>query len=300
MVERPKKDLIEIFGYAPNDLSKEARTLWKLGACPFTNSVCTKTNHDNSITYGTCSVSSVKGDCIICPNRLYENNYAALKKIAVDAFGSSAEFLTYDQFIPRRSENKEFIVALGQKSGKEVSVKNLSMDWVLAKIFNGELISYVGIEVQSIDITGNYRDAWHAYKNISPSTKSIPSSAHGLNWANVHKRLIPQLIRKGVIYSNSELVPSGIYFIVPEIVYQKFEEVIGADIPLVKDKGKGVMTVHTYSLSAPSLNNGVQRSLVLNREIRFELSEFSNRFISGVNLPSGKDLDSAVRNVLGI
>ncbi|CAH1044724.1 hypothetical protein HPTD01_3202 [Halomonas sp. TD01] len=96
------------------------------------------------------------------------------------------------------------------------------MDWVLAKVKNGKLQQYVGVEVQSIDITGNYRDSWHTYKNLNTSfSGDIPRSEHGLNWANVHKRLIPQLIRKGVVYSNSKLVPSGLYFIVPDIVYKK-------------------------------------------------------------------------------
>jgi hypothetical protein len=65
------RELIEIFGYNPNDLTKSVRTLWSLGACPFILRGCSKHNHDQSIIYGTCSVSSPFGDVIICPNRLY-------------------------------------------------------------------------------------------------------------------------------------------------------------------------------------------------------------------------------------
>ena len=96
------------------------------------------------------------------------------------------------------------------------------MDWVLAKVKSGKLKEYVGIEVQSIDITGNYRDCWHSYNNLTPGTKIISSSCHGMNWANVHKRLIPQIIRKGLVYSRSSMVKKGVYFIVPDIVYRKF------------------------------------------------------------------------------
>ena len=123
------------------------------------------------------------------------------------------------------------------------------MDWVLAKVKNGELVEYAGIEVQSIDITNNYRDNWYAYKNLNENTSIIPRSKHGLNWANVHKRLIPQLIRKGLIYAKSDLVSHGLYFVLPDIVYRKFEDVIGKDIPLVNRKASDVLTVHTYSLS---------------------------------------------------
>lgn len=300
MITRPKKDLIEIFGYAPDDTTSQCRSLWNLSACPFINKQCTKANHDSSIIYGTCSVSSPYGDCVICPNRLYENNYEALRTIASEAFDENLQFLMYEQFIPVRETAKNCIVALGQNSGKEVKIgTSLSMDWVLARIENGELVEYTGVEVQSIDITGNYRDSWHSYKNISEKTLVIPSSQHGMNWANVHKRLIPQIIRKGTIYSRSNLVKSGLYFVVPDIVYRKFEEIIGQDIPLLEKAGKGVLTIHTYELS-PFRRHGEQRKLLMKRNIRFSLDEFSQRFISGPNLPSGEQLDSAVKRVLGV
>ena len=34
-VQRPQNDIVEIFGYAPNDTSTVCRSLWTLGACPF-------------------------------------------------------------------------------------------------------------------------------------------------------------------------------------------------------------------------------------------------------------------------
>lgn len=293
------KDLVEIFGYAPDDLTPSVRSLWKLGACPFISKACSKSNHDSSVVYGTCSVTTTFGDCIICPNRLYEKDYATLRAVADDAFGKIAEFVLFDEYIKRRNESGTFVVALGQNSGKEVKIgRSLSMDWVLAKIKKSQLIEYVGIEVQSIDITNNYRDAWYAYKNLTKTTKTIPPSEHGMNWANVHKRLIPQIIRKGVVYSDSKLVKAGLYFVLPDIVYRKFEDIIGADIPLVTTKGANVLTIHTYDLSAPT-NHGQQRILVGNRQIRVSLDEFSQRFISGPNLPSGEELDKAVKRVLG-
>jgi hypothetical protein len=300
LVRPAKKDLVEVFGYAPDDLTPSVRSLWKLGACPFINKSCIKSNHDTSVVYGTCSVTTTSGDCVICPNRLYENDYATLRAIAEDAFGKSAKFVLFADYIKHRNENGVFVVALGQNSGKEVKIgRSLSMDWVLAKIQNNRLIEYVGIEVQSIDITNNYRDAWYAYKNLTKTTTTIPPSEHGMNWANVQKRLIPQIIRKGVVYSNSKLVKAGLYFVLPDIVYQRFEDIIGADIPLVADKGPNVLTIHTYDLSEPTAH-GKQRTLVSKRKIRVSLDEFAQRFISGPNLPSGEDLDEAVKRVLGM
>ncbi|MCB1807752.1 MAG: restriction endonuclease [Candidatus Competibacteraceae bacterium] len=297
-----KRDLVELFGYSPDDLTSTARTLWQLGGCPFINKACIKFNHDQTVIYGTCSVTSPYGDIVICPNRLYADNYRTLQRVSEDAFGNSIPFLMYEQYLKQRAIYNDCIIALGKNSGREVQVgKSLSMDWVLAHISQAKLIEYVGIEVQSIDITGNYRDAWHAYHNLKPGTDraTLPSSGHGLNWANVHKRLIPQLIRKGVVYSRSSLVKKGLYFVLPDIVYQKFEDIIGTDIPLTEHASHETLTVHTYALGA-DVPHGQQRDIVPVRQLRFALDEFANRFISGPNLPQGQELDDAVRRVLGV
>lgn len=294
------KEIIEIFGHAPTDLTEAARLFWDMEACPFVIGKCTKCNHDKSIVYGTCSVSGPYGNVIICPNRLYANKYSVLKNIAEDAFGKDVPFYFFNEYLEKASKTEKCVVCLGQHSGKEVKFgKSLSMDWVLALIENQKLQEYIGAEVQSIDITGNYRDAWHTYKNWpSKKPEKIPASRHGLNWANVHKRLIPQLIRKGLVYSRSKYVKKGIYFIVPDTVYKKFEEIIGT-IPLLSTPNHESITVHSYSLGA-AVAPGVSRGLALTREIRFSLDEFSQRFVAGINLPSGEDLDQKVKQILGL
>lgn len=299
---RKQRDLVEIFGYAPDDITKSARSLWNIGACPFINKRCIKINHDQTITYGTCSVTSPYGDIVICPNRLYADDYSTIRIIGADAF-PDVPFYLFSDYIKNRAHLDRCVVALGKNSGREVQVgKSLSMDWVLALVDNGRLAEYAGIEVQSIDITGNYRDAWHGYKNLESqgaSDKTLASSCHGLNWANVHKRLIPQLIRKGVVYSRSKLVRKGLYFVLPEIVYRKFEDIIGADIALVKSASRDTLTVHTYELG-PVVPHGEQRRLVQVRSLRFSLDDFANRFISGPNLPSGEELDAVIVKMLGL
>jgi hypothetical protein len=111
------------------------------------------------------------------------------------------------------------------------------------------------------------------------------------------RRHTKQIIRKGLIYSRSNLVKSGLYFVVPDIVYRKFEGIIGSDIPLLAEGGKDVLTIHTYELS-PEVKHGNQRNLIMKRNLRFSLEEFFERFISGPNLPSGLQLDNAVKRVL--
>lgn len=292
-----KNDLVEIFGYAPDDISNECRTLWKLGGCQFIGRPCTKHNHDKTVTYGVCSVTTPYGDCIICPNRLYAQDFITLRTVAEDAFGKT-EFTTFPSYLEQRPFSGHTVVAMGMHSGHEIGTKGFSMDWILAEVGDGKLLSYTGAEVQSLDITGNYRDTWYAYKNIS-ETSDIPKSRHGLNWANVHKRLIPQIIRKSLIYSRSPFVKSGLYFIVPDIVYTKFENIIGKDIPLKEHKAPNVITVFTWELG-PTQDAGKVRELMPKRKLRFSIEDFSERFISGPTLPSYEILDMAVKQALGI
>jgi hypothetical protein len=293
---KPKPALVEIFGHSPSDTTPEARKFWKLAACPFIGKSCSKHDHTNTICYGTCSVTNTGQNIMICPNRLYADNYEAIHRVSRSVFGSKP-FMLFDDYIKAVTKSAtplNCVVALGQNSGKEVKLSKMSMDWVLAHINNDALQSYVGIEVQSIDITGNYRDAWYAARD---GKSEIPPSEHGLNWANVHKRLIPQIIRKSLVYSKSNLAAEGLYFIVPEPVYQRFEEIIGNDIPLVTKSGKNIITVHTYDLGAPVAPGSI-RALTQVRTLKFSLDEFSARFISGPNLPSGESLDSKIREIL--
>jgi len=293
------KDISEIFGHDPRNLSPEVRKLWNFGACPFIGMSCTKYNHDQTVIYGTCSVASTNTDVIICPNRLYANDYATIRRVSADAFGAEIKFYFFDDFVKTNTEKEDCVVALGHNSGKEVKLgKALSMDWVLARVKNNLLVEYVGVEVQSIDITGNYRDTWHAYKNFSAGQTRIPESEHGFNWANVHKRLIPQIIRKGVIYSKSRYCKKGMYFVLPEVVYEKFEGVVGSDLEPISIPTSETLTVFTYKLG-PKSSNSI-RELLPVRTVRFSLDEFANRFISSPNLPKAVELDSAIKRILNI
>jgi hypothetical protein len=296
-----KNDIAEIFGFAPDDLSPERLKQWKSQLCPFVDEKCSKVNHDKSIVYGVCSVTYGGGEIIVCPKRLYCDNYSTIRAVANDAFGS-LPLLFYDQAIEAIANDtipNTYLIAFGQKSGKEVSVQSsrqdrISMDWVIAKIVNRAVTEMAGIEVQTIDITNNYRDTWQAYKELGTGkVTQIPASKHGMNWANVHKRLIPQLIRKGKVYTDSVLNTKGLYFVVPEEVFLKFESIIGPTQSISK-ADKNVLSIFTYTLG-PEVMPGKQRTIIQRRVSRCNLDEFASNFIAGPRIP-GSAIDSVLND----
>lgn len=307
-----KRDIIEIFGHAPDDISPEAQRYWKSSKCPFTQTKCTKSNHENTITYGVCSVSNgVKKDdpsVIVCPKRLYRNNYHVLQD-AIDCVWE--EYNTslvvggsQEELLHKASSISSPAIALGQGSGNEVSTKtangNLSMDWVIQRYVNNHgcitPADYIGIEVQSIDITGNYKDAWHAYNDIhsGKDVAHIPNSGHGLNWANVHKRLIPQIIRKGQIYKKSQRC-SGFFFILPEIVFSKFEELLGK-IDHQESANKNNLSILTYKLDKET-DQGHIRPISLTKVIHYRLDDIIKAFSSTEGSKPALELDEKLMEI---
>jgi hypothetical protein len=164
----------------------------------------------------------------------------------------------------------------------------------MAHVVSGALNAFVPCEVQSIDTTGNYRAMWDAYAR---EAARIPKSSHGMNWANVSKRLISQLILKGAIASSSSLCTRGFYFVVPDRVYDRFERLIGK-VEEVSGRGPGVLPVMTYGLG-PEVPEGNIRSLVRQRKVRVMTTDFAKAFASGRELLLlGSQFDSKVTQVL--
>lgn len=307
------KDIVELFGYRPNDVSQKARKAFRDRYCPFSERTCSKMNHDKTTIYGVCSVTNgVKAgphdEVIVCPKRLYQKNYGIFEDLVKEVWGDQTSLIiggSFDQLRGQLLNKIQPAVAFGQNSGAEISVNSngqMSMDWVIQRYQNDVGLvagEFIGIEVQSIDIIGNYRDNWNAYKNMKEAD-TIPSayppvSAHGLNWANVHKRLIPQIIRKGNIYRGSERCV-GFYFIVPEIVYQKFEKVIGT-LPALDGPAKDRISIKTYSIS-DEVADGKIRDICPVRTVHLDAVAVAQAFITNVDETAASTLDRRLSVIL--
>ena len=76
-----------------------------------------------------------------------------------------------------------------------VQIKTVgNVDWFIVKINRENIDDFIGVEIQAIDITGSVRPAFGNFINREPLQKS-PS--FGINYRNVCKRLLAQLLEKG-------------------------------------------------------------------------------------------------------
>lgn len=291
-----KNDIIEIFGFKPDDLGKKASEAWASCKCPFVNKLCTKKNHKDDVFSGVCTVSYGSKrdghyDTIICPVRLYGQDYLVLRNAIKDMWGAIKVEIggTREELFQRACKHPDksiVAIAFGQGSGKEISIMSdtkMSFDWVVQRyqVNSNKLepLDFIVIEVQSTDTVNSYRDTWNDYKKFrAGKVKSICTSSHTINSANVHKRIIPQLIRKGNICTNSKSC-SGFYFIVPEIIFQKFEATVGKSL-VHKNSSKKAVSIMTYSLSKEKPTPDSIRSLEHVRTLHLDLSEFALAFIS--------------------
>ena len=90
-----------------------------------------------------------------------------------------------------------------------------NVDFVIADVQDdGEVDQFLSVELQAIDITGS---VFKAYQGLRAGVDLEKRPTFGLNWDNVYKRYITQLIRKGYFHHHWK---SKIVAVIPEQVYQ--------------------------------------------------------------------------------
>lgn len=229
----------EFFGYRADDRSPTSVEAAERKQCPFLAETCEKTLSDGLIS-GVCTVKPItSGPVICCPIRLYADDYRILRDIADRAFspglplhpGRSAAFEARTTGLPT-------IAVFGKRWGGELRLPkkdgfgNYFVDWVLALLNeDGALVEFVAVEVQTIDTTGNYRPS---RLGLLSAERAVVPSTVGLNWENVNKRILPQLIYKGQVLQREELCRKGLFFVCPEPVYDRITRRLGGEASLVK------------------------------------------------------------------
>lgn len=217
----------EFFGYRAEDNSTGANAAAVRQICPFLGGQCTKILSRDRIISGVCAVrqkTSGSPPVICCPNRIYAEDYKMLRNIAVEAFGCELCLYSGRAAVEKAKEEGGAIAVFGHGWGGELRLPQRAgtgsyfVDWVLARLDDdGELVEFTAIEVQTIDTSGNYRNAREALLD----GRQIKDDTVGLNWENVSKRIIPQLIYKGQVLQREDLCKTGLFFVCPKSVYDR-------------------------------------------------------------------------------
>lgn len=293
-------NIIEFFGFSPLDKSPAAKQARVESSCPFLKQRCTKKLRDGSAS-GACTLQPVNGGPVICcPIRLYANDYQILKDVAAQAFGDSLELVTGSKVKKFRQKhpNSACIAVFGKRWGKELRLPNRSkksgayfVDWILAHIDgDGKLRSFVAVEVQSIDTTGNYQAEREAYLQDSPFNKT---STAGFNWENVNKRILPQIIYKGHVLRREPLCSKGLFFVCPTPVYKKIQERLGGKLDEIHQQA-GSLTIMWYDIGAPK-PSGTIRNLQLGGQFTTTVDSVALAFTAPSNLPPPKVYEQAIQ-----
>ena len=286
--------IVEFFGYNPEDASSAATAARQNLECSFLGGRCAKTLSDGLIS-GACTLKPKNSEPVICcPLRLYAKNYEILRDVARIAFGGSLPLVPANAIA---DEAGEYIAVFGKGWGKELRLPNRGksggyfVDWVLAHLSaQREFLSFVAVEVQSIDTTGNYRKERAAYLEGAPFSGS---STAGFNWENVNKRILPQLIYKGHVLRQEPLCQKGLFFVCPTPVYEKISERLGGSLrPYSLQPGS--LTIMWYNMGPPVLA-GEQRSLVSAGRLTTTTDQVALAFTSPSNLPPAQVYEIAIR-----
>lgn len=217
----------EFFGYRAEDESKTALEAAAKQVCPFLGTQCTKVLSRDRTIAGVCAVrqkTDGSPNVICCPIRIYADDYRMLHTVAEQAFKKKLNLYSGRAAVEKAKSEGGAVAVFGHGWGGELRLPqrrgtgSYFVDWVLARLDEtGELVEFTAIEVQTIDTTGNYRNA----RSALMEDRSIVSDTVGLNWENVSKRIIPQLIYKGQVLQREDLCKTGLFFVCPQAVYDR-------------------------------------------------------------------------------
>lgn len=297
----------EFFGYCAGDTSTIAAENTSRQVCPFLSSYCTKALGDktNRTLSGVCAVRQVtlgSPDVICCPNRIYAENYKMLYTIAQKAFRAKLNLYAGRLAVEKAKVENGAVAIFGHGWGGELPLPKRQgrgsyyVDWILARLDgNGELIEFTAIEVQTIDTTGTYQNARRALieRNV------VEKDTVGLNWENVSKRIIPQIIYKGQVLQREELCRSGLYFVCPKPVYDRVLERLGGKekLPQFPTQPAAIHFVaYDYVADVPA-EDGKIRPLGVVEEYCTTVYKVQEAF-SAVDLPEQNVYRDAIRRSL--
>ena len=296
----------EFFGYRAEDKSPAALKAVADKKCPFLGSACTKMLGRERTISGVCAnrqKTAGSPSVICCPNRIYAEEYKMLKTIAKNAFGEYLNLYAGRAAVAKAKREGGAIAVFGHGWGGELRLPQRQgtgsyfVDWVLARLDGeGELKEFTAIEVQTIDTTGKYSAAQKALKK----DRTIVADTVGLNWENVSKRIIPQIIYKGQVLQREELCRTGLYFVCPTPIYKRVLNRLGGKdkIPTFPTQPAAIHFVaYDYVKQFGDVSKGSIVPLGVIEEHCTTVYKVQEAF-SAVSLPEGNVYGNAIKKCL--
>lgn len=149
--------------------------------CPYITSECVKRSHRVAGAYPVCTVfagQKNKKPIAVCPKRFYETTLVN-------------DVITYAwPFTPPINPRVAYEIRMGDCGSIDFVVADVDED-------NNIIRNFVSVELQAVDITGSVEPYYNAIINNQATAKA---NSFGLNWANVRKRYVTQLIHKGFFH----------------------------------------------------------------------------------------------------
>ena len=301
--------ILELFGYARDDTSTAASSARTAETCPFIGGQCSKQigSAANRIRSGVCSISDKDGmPVVICPIRLYADQYALLSTVAKLAFKADTVTLVNGRHAAGANcpAGSQLVAVFGKGWGGELRVpgrpvsgrksSGFFVDWILARLdANKALVEFAALEVQTMDTIGSYRAEREAILNgIAHNGKSA-----GPNWENVNKRILPQLIYKGHLLEREALCQSGLFFACPEAVYNKIMDRLGSALASYPMKNNSLTFLPVRML--PATTPGEPRAIETLAPKTTTIQQVQIAFSSPINLPEAGAYEKAIRVALG-
>lgn len=287
-------NIVELFGYAPDDHSPPAQAVRASASCPFVGGTCIK-RLKSGLICGACSLKPTTSTPVICcPNRMYAEDYKVLLDIAVDAFGPGMRLC---RRISEAVGDGRDVVVFGKHWGKELRLPSRAkgggyfVDWILAHLGQArDLEAFVAVELQTMDTTGSYEAQAHRLLHTGISLQDKQSS---INWENVSKRILPQVIYKGHVLRQEPLCKKGMYFVCPTPVYARILARLGGSLRPYHPQ-PGSLTFRHYDLGE-GMPPGQPRPLVYKGQMTTTVDQVALAFTAPSNLPDPRVYEQAIR-----
>lgn len=106
----------------------------------------------------------------------------------------------------------------------------------------------------------------------------------GINWENVNKRILPQLIYKGHVLRLEPLCRAGVFFVCPGPVLERIKRRAGNALRPYPVFHPGTLTFRSYGLGEAA-RPGTPRPLAFQEQLTTTVDQLAVAFTSPVNLP---------------